>query len=346
MNLTVLELADFLCGRLLAGNAGHRVCGFASLDEATEEDVAFFALEGYRAKLATTGAGVVLVPSDFEGSVPEGVALIAVSEPSQAFSSLVEKYAPPRPKSISGIHPSAVVDPSAQLGERVCISPNAVVGAGAVIGDRSEIGAGAVIGEGAVLGADCIIHSNATVAWGCVLGSRVILHSGCVVGADGFGYEFVDVRHRKVEQLGIVEIADDVEIGACSTIDRARFGRTRIGEGTKIDNQVQVGHNAVIGKHCIIVAGGAIAGSCLIGDYVTMAAQVGVAGHLQITDKVVLGARAGVTKSIQESGMYFGFPHQPAAVERKQIAAARKVTDLLARLKALEKAVKAQAEGS
>ncbi len=344
MNLTVLELADFLCGRLLAGDGDRRLRGFASLDEATREDVAFYALEGYRAKLALTGAGVVLVPADFEGHVPEGVALIAVAEPSQAFSSLVEKYAPPRPKSLVGIHPSAWVDPTAHIGDEVCIAPNAVVGAGAVIGDRTEIGAGAVVGEGVVLGADCILHANATVAWGCVLGKRVILHSGCVIGADGFGYEFVEGRHQKVEQLGIVEIADDVEIGACSTVDRARFGRTRIGEGTKIDNQVQVGHNAVIGKHCIIVAGGAIAGSCLIGDYVTMAAQVGVAGHLQITHQVILGARAGVTKSIHESGMYLGFPHQPAAIERKQIAAARKIGDLLGRVKSLEKALEARSQ--
>jgi UDP-3-O-[3-hydroxymyristoyl] glucosamine N-acyltransferase len=337
VNLTVLELADFLCARLLAGDPAHRLSGFASLDEALSDDIAFFALEGYRAKLASTRAGAVLVPPDFTGDVAEGIALIAVDEPSQAFSSLVEKYAPARPKSAAGVHSSASVHESATLGDNVCVHPNAVVAAGAVLGARTEIGAGAVVGEGAILGKDCIVHANATVAWGSQIGDRVILHSGCVIGADGFGYEFVDGQHQKVEQLGIVELADDVEIGASTTIDRARFGRTRIGEGTKIDNQVQVGHNAVIGRHCVIVAGGALAGSCQIGDYVTIAAQVGVAGHLQIADKVILGARTGVTKSIQKSGMYLGFPHQPAAVERKQVAAARKIPQLLTRVKALEK---------
>lgn len=337
MNLTVLELADFLCGKLIFGDPDRKLSGFASLDEALGDDIAFFALENYRSKLATTRAGAVLVPADFEGKVPEGVGVIAVDEPSQAFSALVEKYAPKRQRPEPGVHQAASVHSDATLGKNVSIHANAVIGSGAAIGARTEIGAGAVVGEGAVIGEDCIVHANATVAWGSIIGNRVILHSGCVIGADGFGYEFVDGRHQKVEQLGIVEIADDVEIGACTTIDRARFGRTRIGEGTKIDNQVQVGHNAVIGRHCIIVAGGALAGSCLIGDYVTIAAQVGVAGHLQITDKVILGARTGVTKSIQESGMYLGFPHQPAGVERKQVAAARKIPDLLTRVKALEK---------
>lgn len=299
-------------------------------------DIAFFALENYRSKLGRTRASAVLVPRGFKGDVPEGVGLLEVEDPSSAFSRLVRKYAPLSPQFVAGVHASAQVHESAILADNVCVRPNAVIGAGARVGAGTEIGAGVVIGERVSIGAGCCIHANATVAWGCTLGNRVILHSGCVIGADGFGYDQVDGVHRKVEQLGTVEIADDVEIGACSTVDRARFGRTRIGEGTKIDNQVQVGHNAVIGRHCIIVAGGAIAGSCLIGDHVTIAAQVGVAGHLQIADNVVLGARTGVTKTITDPGMYLGFPHQPAAEERRQIARARQIESLLERVKALE----------
>ena len=167
--------------------------------------------------------------------------------------------------------------------------------------------------------------------------NHVTLHSGSVVGADGFGYEFADGRHRKIEQLGTAEIGDHVEIGACSTIDRARFGRTYIGEGTKLDNQVQVGHNTIIGKHCILVAGTDIAGSVKIGDYVTIAAQVGIAGHLEIADRVVLAARTGVTKGITEPGQYMGFPHQSAGEERKQIVRTRRLGDLISRVKRLEK---------
>ena len=203
MNLSVLELAEFLSGRIVAGDPQRGLSGFASLDEAIGEDIAFFAQESYRSKLGHTRAGAVLVPSGFDGSVPDGVAIVAVEDPSLAFSALVERYAPPRPKSISGIHSTATVDSTAKIGADVCIGSNAVVGAHVVVGDRTEIGAGAVIGERVAIGNDCIIHPNSTIAWGCRVGHRVVLHSGSVIGADGFGYDVVEGRHHKVEQLGI-----------------------------------------------------------------------------------------------------------------------------------------------
>jgi UDP-3-O-[3-hydroxymyristoyl] glucosamine N-acyltransferase len=171
----------------------------------------------------------------------------------------------------------------------------------------------------------------------CILGNRVTIHSGSVIGSDGFGYEMFEGRHVKIEQVGIVQIEDDVEIGSCTTIDRARFGRTLIGEGTKIDNLVQIGHNCVLGKHCIIVSQTGISGSTRIGNHVTMGGQVGVAGHLVIGDKVMLLAKSGVTKSIPEPGAYTGYPAKPLMEGRKMLTYPARVPELMERIKKLER---------
>jgi len=183
---------------------------------------------------------------------------------------------------------------------RVRIGPHAVIESGATLADGVDIGAGCFIGRNASIGAHSKLFANVTVHTGCLLGQRVILHSGVVVGADGFGYEFDKGRHRKVRQAGIVQIDNDVEIGAGTMVDRARFGRTWIGEGTKIDNLVQIAHNVTIGEHCIIVAQVGVAGSTKIGNYVTIAGQVGLAGHLRIGDRAVIAAQSGVMHSIPE----------------------------------------------
>jgi UDP-3-O-[3-hydroxymyristoyl] glucosamine N-acyltransferase len=185
------------------------------------------------------------------------------------------------------------------------------------------------------------LFANSTVHTGCVLGERVILHSSAVIGADGFGYTFEKGRHRKVRQSGIVQIDNDVEVGAGTMIDRARFGRTWIGEGTKIDNLVQIGHNVVIGKHCIVVSCVAIAGSAVIGDYVVIAAQVGIAGHITIGSKSTLAGRAGVTKDVPAGETYLGFPAVPANEERRRIASVNRLPKLVARVSELEARLKA-----
>ena len=183
--------------------------------------------------------------------------------------------------------------------------------------------------------------ANSTVHTGCVIGERVVLHSGVVLGADGFGYVLDKGRHRKVRQSGIVQIDNDVEVGAGTTIDRARFGRTWIGEGTKIDNLVQIGHNVVIGRHCIVVACVAIAGSAVIGDYVVIAAQVGIAGHVSIGSQSTLGARSGVTKDLPAGQSYLGFPAGPMKEERRRIASVNRLPQLVSRIKELETRLKA-----
>ena len=179
-----------------------------------------------------------------------------------------------------------------------------------------------------------------------MLGDRSILHSGVVIGSDGFGYEFDKGRHRKVRQSGIVQIDNDVEVGAGTTIDRARFGRTWIGEGTKIDNLVQIGHNVVIGKHCIIVACVAIAGSAVIEDYVVIAAQCGIAGHVTVGAQSTLGARSGVTKDLAARESYLGFPAGPAKEERRRIASVNRLPQLMERVKHLEARLDALGLGS
>jgi UDP-3-O-[3-hydroxymyristoyl] glucosamine N-acyltransferase len=212
--------------------------------------------------------------------------------------------------------------------------------AGASIGDGSEIGPNSVIGADAVLGKDCHVMANATVRERCVLGDRVILQPGAVIGSDGYGYEFSAGRHIKIEQVGIVEIGDDVEIGANTTIDRARFGKTIIGEGTKIDNLVQIGHNVVIGKHCLIVALCGISGSTRLGDYVTMAGQAGTAGHLTIGDKATITGRTGITTDLPGGEIYAGYPAKPFREEMKVRAHARRLPKLIERVKALEEALR------
>lgn len=324
-------------GRLLRGSESTELTNFAGLDQADASCISFYSNPKYRSQLASTQAGLILV-SDPDIEASETAALILVENPVIAFDLVVRKYGIGAPEFSPGVSEYSFVHPEAQVNPgEVSIAPNASVLAGATIGRGTRIGAGAVIGEGAVVGEDCEIGPNVTVFRGCVLGNRVIVHPGAVIGADGFGFEFSNGRHYKIEQLGIVSIGDDVEIGASTTIDRARFGMTVIGEGTKIDNQVQIGHNCIIGRHCIIVAQCGISGSTRIGDYVTLAAQSGVAGHLTIADRVTFGGRSGAISSIKEpGGEYMGYPARPFKEDRREAMRIKQLGNLLRRVKNLE----------
>ncbi len=311
--------------------------GFAALKEARPGELSFYGNERYLPDLRATKASAVLVPMDFAGEIP-GVILLKVANPSASFAEVVKAVVPPARVFIPGVHPSAVIDATAQFDPAtVCIHAGALIGAGVVIGHGTEIGAGCVLGDAVEIGENCLLHPRVTLYHHTRLGHRVALHAGVVIGADGFGYEFVNGRHLKIDQVGYVQIDDDVEIGANTTIDRARFGRTWIREGAKIDNQVQIGHNVTIGRHCIIVAQVGIAGSTSVGDYTVIAAQAGIAGHLDIGAQLVIGARAGVTKSILKKGQYMGYPAGPASEVRKQWVHIRKIGSILERLAALEK---------
>lgn len=327
-------------GEIVRGEPDLELTGMAALDGAASGEVSFLGNEKYRAQFLESRASAVIVPRGETGG-PMDMALIAVANPSLAFGIVVRHFAEKIQNFTPGIHPGAHIDASVELdAAKVKVHPGAVILAGAKIGDGSEIGPNCVIGEFAVIGEDCRLMANATVRERCVLGDRVILQPGAVIGSDGYGYELSNGRHVKIDQVGIVVVGDDVEIGANSTIDRARFGKTEIGEGTKIDNLVQIGHNVVIGKHCLVVAQSGIAGSSRIGNYVTVAAQVGIAGHLTIGDQAILAARAGVAGSLPGGQIYSGKPAQPMREEMKQQAHLRRLPKLIDRVKALEERLK------
>jgi UDP-3-O-[3-hydroxymyristoyl] glucosamine N-acyltransferase len=282
----------------------------------------------------------VLVPADHAEPSPQA-AYIVVSDPSKSFELIVETYGFQPAPFEAGVHPSAVIAESVKFdAAKVSVGPNAVIEAGVELADGAEIGAGCFVGRNARIGSGSKLFANSTVHAECILGSGVILHSSVVIGGDGFGYEFSQGRHRKVRQAGIVQIDNEVEIGAGTTVDRARFGRTWIGEGTKIDNLVQIGHNVVIGKHCIIVAGTAIAGSAIVGDYVVIAAQVGIAGHVTVGPQATLAARCGVTRDLPGGQTYLGFPAIPASDEKRRLASINRLPQLQARVKELEAQIK------
>jgi UDP-3-O-[3-hydroxymyristoyl] glucosamine N-acyltransferase len=336
MKIALSDLATLVTGTVLCGDPTGQITGFASLKEALPGDLSFFHDPRYNERLANTKASAVLVPLGWKDFPPQ-VSCIGVADPSRSFEQVVETYGFQPEPFTPGVHASAVVAPSAKFDPtRVSIGPNAVVEAGVELGDEVEIGPGCFVGRNAMIGKGSRLHANSTVHAECILGERVFLHSSAVIGADGFGYEFGQGRHRKVRQAGIVQIDNDVEIGAGSTIDRARFGRTWIGEGTKIDNLVQIGHNVVMGKHCIVVACTAIAGSAVIGDYVVIAAQVGIAGHVHVGAKSTLAARCGVTRDLPGGQIYLGFPAIPAGEEKRRLAGINRLPQLQARVKELE----------
>jgi UDP-3-O-[3-hydroxymyristoyl] glucosamine N-acyltransferase len=333
VNFTVKELAT-LSGGELVGDSTLKITGAASLGEATQEEVSFFANRKYVGLLRKTRASAVFVPPDF--AEPINAAQIRVSNPTKAFEQVVLKFAPKPITFTPGIHPSAVVDPSAQFGNGVSIQPLAVIEAGAQIGDDTIIGAGSYVGHETIIGSACHIYPHVTIRERSRIGSRVIIHSGVVIGADGFGFEMIDGRQEKIQQLGIVQIDDDVEIGANTTVDRARFGRTWIQQGVKIDNLVQIAHNVVIGKNTVIAAQTGIAGSVQIGQRVLIGGQVGIIGHIEIGDNTAIGAQSGIPKNIS-GGAWWASPAVPLAEAKQQIAWVRRLGKLFARVKEIEK---------
>ena len=333
MTFTLQELAAMSGGKLV-GDPALKITGAASLGEAVPGEITFYSDPRYGPLLRKTRASAVFVPPDFAGSIAP--AQIRVGHPNKAFEQVVLRFAPKPVTFTPGIHATAVIDPTAQIGKRVSIQPYAVIEAGVRIGDHTVIGAGSYIGHETVIGAACLIYPRVTIRERSRIGSRVIIHSGAVIGADGFGFEVVDGRQEKIQQLGIVQIEDDVEIGANTTVDRARFGRTWIQQGVKIDNLVQVAHNVVIGKHSVVAAQTGISGSTRVGEHVQMGGQVGIVGHVEIADGTLIAAQSGVSKSIS-GGTWFGSPAMPMPEARRQIAWVRRLGKLFARVKEIEK---------
>ncbi len=332
---TLGELAARI-GAEIVGDADVRISAIRTLDEAGPGDLSFYHNRKYLEAARTSRAGALLVA---DAALFSGRNLIVRRNPYAALGELLELLHPARRPRI-GHHPSAVVDASASVGPDASIGPNAVVAAEAVIGERAVVGPGCVIGHAAVIGEGSVLHANVTVEEGCRIGARCIVHAGAVIGSDGFGFATVDGVHRKIPQVGIVVIEDDVEIGANVCIDRAALGETRIGRGTKIDNLVQVGHNVRVGEHCLLVSQVGISGSTRLGRHVVMAGQSGAVGHLTLADATTVTAKTGVTEDTVPGAMVSGFPSRPHKEWLRALANLYGLDDLKRRLRALESEVR------
>jgi UDP-3-O-[3-hydroxymyristoyl] glucosamine N-acyltransferase len=334
--MTLTEIAALVGASFPAGTPELKVpvTRGASLELAGPGDIVFFEHPKYLKALRATKAEVALVPPDFAEELP--ITLLRVEKPSAAFTKILQQLAPAPMVVQPGIHPSAVVAADAVVDPSATVHPYAVIESGAKVGPRTSIGAQAFIGYGSVVGADCVIHSGVKVREHSLIGDRVTIHCNAVIGSDGFGFQLVEGRHVKVPQIGHVQIDNDVEIGACTTIDRARFGRTWIGEGTKVDNLVQIAHNVVIGPHCLVCAQTGISGSARLGQYVTLAGQVGVVGHVQIGDEVVVAAKSGVSKDTPGKQVLMGMFGIPMKEARELVAHYHRLPKTAERIKTLE----------
>ncbi len=317
------------------GDGGVDVVRVAGIDDAGPGDLTFVSNSRYVARLATTRATAVIVSPDIETPLPS----LLTENPYLAFAQAL-KALHPRPHPLAGVHPSAMVDEGATLGEGVHIGPLAVVGAGVRLGARTVVHPHVVLYPGVDVGDDCVLHSSVQVREGCRLGNRVVVQNGAVIGSDGFGFAKDSGGHyEKIPQVGIVVIEDDVEIGALVAIDRAALKETRIGRGTKIDNLVQVGHSVVIGEDTVLAGQVGIAGSTKVGDRVTLAGQVGVAGHLTIGDGVIATAQTGIPNDVPAGALISGYPAIDNRSWLKASVVFAKLPELQKRLRELERRV-------
>ncbi len=318
---------DEIAARLLAtveGPADWEPTGAAALDEAGPTEIAF---AKSAAQVFTTRAGCIVVPLD--GPAVHDATLLRVAHPRAAFAHVLRLLYPP-PIATPGVDPLAKVDPSAQLGARVSIAAFTVVEAHAVIGDDCVIGPGSRIGERVTIGPGGRLHGNVIIHHGVRIGARTVLHSGAVIGADGFGFVFATDHYEKFPQVGTVELGDDVEIGANSCVDRAALGVTRIGDGTKLDNQVHIAHNCQIGRHVVIAAQTGFAGGVTVGDYAVIGGQVGVGERARIESRAVVGSGAGIltAKIVRAGEPVWGTPARPLREYLAQLANLGRVAEL------------------
>jgi UDP-3-O-[3-hydroxymyristoyl] glucosamine N-acyltransferase len=341
MTYTISDIAKLAGGEVL-GDGSLPLSGFASADGARPGDLTFAENEDYFARAEQSAATAVLVPLTFSSKTKT---LIRVKNPRLACARVLPLFYP-EPVVASGVHATAIVAASAKLDPTVAIGPHCVVGDGVRIGPRSVLHGGNYVGANCVLGEAVQLFPNVVLYARSQLGHRVRIHAGAVIGSDGFGYVSEQGKHLKVPQIGNVIIQDDVEIGANVTIDRAALGSTVIGQGTKIDNLVQVGHNVILGNHCILCGQAGIAGSTRVGDYVTMAGQAGIAGHLKLGNHVTVGAQAGVMHHIPDGQTWLGAPAQPDRQMKRIFIGMQRLPELLQRVNQLEKQLEALQKNS
>jgi UDP-3-O-[3-hydroxymyristoyl] glucosamine N-acyltransferase len=321
-----------LVGGSLRGDADPTLTGAAGLAEAGPGDLSFVADRARLEAALSSRAGAFLVPPGLELDRPA----IEVAEPYAAFARFLDRLRPDADRLFPpGTHPTAVIHPEARV-DAASVGPYCVIGAGTVVGEGTRLGPLVTLGCDVTIGRDCLLHAQVAVREGCRVGDRVIVHSAAVIGSDGFGYIHGPGGARKVPQIGIVDVGDDVEIGAAATIDRATTGRTVIGAGTKIDNQVQIAHNVVVGRGCALSAQTGVAGSCELGDGVIAGGQVGIADHLKIGPGARIGARSGIIKDVAAGQTVFGYPALDFQESFRITAALRRLPEALRRLRRLE----------
>jgi UDP-3-O-[3-hydroxymyristoyl] glucosamine N-acyltransferase len=329
------EIAERVGGKL-EGSPEIPICGVDGLETAGPDKLSFVTNPRYVRHITQCRAGALIVPPSL-GDVD--YARIVAEQPYLALAKAAQMFAEP-PLLEPGIHPSAQVGANVRMGADVSIGPLAQVGSDSVVGANSRIYGGAYVGRGVEIGERCLIYPGVTVLDGCRIGNGVIIHSGTVIGSDGFGYARDEQGHHfKIPQTGIVQVDDDVEIGANCTVDRATFGRTWIQRGAKIDNLVQIAHNVVVGEYSILIAQVGISGSTRIGRHVILAGQVGVAGHLEIGDRVRVGAKSGVPHSIKAGEDVIGIPAVSQKEWFKAITNVRRLDRVRAELRELGKKV-------
>ncbi len=324
--VTIGEIVDFV-GGVYVGDRKRQVTAVAPLAEAREDQLSFLSNRKYAAQLAETKAGAILVPRNLEG---EQESWIRVDDPYFAVARIMTRWFSARPMP-TGVSPLASISPTAKLGKNVAVGPFSTIGDNVVVGKDVTIFQGVSIEAGSTIGDGSIVYPNVAIYDGTRIGRRCIIHAGVVIGSDGYGFAMHEGKHHKIPQIGIVRIEDDVEIGAGTTIDRAALGETVIGEGTKIDNLVMIGHNVKIGKHCLLVSQVGIAGSTELGDHVFVAGQSGFSGHLKIGHRVQVAAKSAVLEDVPDDTKVMGSP----AIPFKEFARRQAALKRLARKKPL-----------
>ena len=335
MQKTLRELADIVDGEVV-GDGGIIITGARGIKEAEEGEITFVANPKYISLMNRTKASAIIVSRDVNGAARS---LIRTEDPSLAFAKIVDLLAPNEVVHPQGIDSRAVIGKNVKLGKDVAIQPYAVIEDNVEIGDRTVIYAGVYIGHHTKIGADTVIYPNVSIWERIIVGNRVVVHSGTVIGSGGFGFATVKGVHHRIAQIGTVIIEDDVDIGANVTIDRARFEKTLIGKGTKIDNLVQIAHNVIIGEHCIIVAQTGISGSTVFGNNVIAAGQSGIVGHVTIGDNARIAAQAGVTKSVPANTVVSGYPARAHQEAKRVSACVQQLPKLYKRIKKLEEEI-------
>lgn len=333
MKKTVQELAEFLGGTVI-GNGDAVIEDVKGLAEAGRQDITF-AVDPYTEYLPQVHAGAVIV----EKEVPAGDnTLVVVENPRLAFSQLLVLFHP-RQSVASGIHPTAIIDDSAVIGENTAVMAYAVIGKHVKIGDNCTIYPSVFIGDNVTIGNDTTIYPGAVIHENCALGQRDVIRAHAVIGGEGFGFATENGKHTRIPQIGNVEIGDDVEIGACTCIDNATLGSTKVARGTKVDNLVHLGHNVEIGEDCFIIAQTGIAGSTKAGNHVIFAGQTGCTGHITIGDNAVFAGKTGITGNIKGGQIYAGFPARPHMEWSRTQVYLKRLPEMAKTIKTLEKKI-------